>query len=404
MPQPLRAYLENQADRVEGVLNGKGIRARVVGGTVGPRIVRFFLEAPDPTPPAYRREPLKVKDFKSHADDLAIALHVSSVTVSRNFPPDYEGKADLYLEFENPNPRPVSLLKLLPQVLEDERRQPEPLPLTTPLLGLTDDGLPLLFHLNSEQVRHVLIAGDEGAGKSVLMRDIALSLVLTHDKDRLKMLMIDMDANGPMCDVAEAPHVVRAPAYIKPEAGEVLRSLRHLTAHRQHPDPYVVLLIDHADAAVADLRDDVLWLLKHGFEKGVHVVLASRSPKSWTDSIQWEQYFGVRIWGRGWRTLRVRRAHMPDGLLHGRGDFCAIGGGETHGFRFQAAHVGQQETEWELAKYERDPHLYPHSISKAEYEARQQAKEGEQTAATEPAPPGESAGPQSVVVDVAMPS
>lgn len=375
MPQPLRAYLEAQADRVEALLQPQGLPAKVVGGTVGPRIVRFFLKSPEAKPPAYRREPLQIRAVSPYADDLAIALHVRQVTVSRTFPPDYAGEADLFLEFEHPNPRPVSLLKVLPQVVTDEDGQPDPLPLTTPLLGLTDDGIPLLFRLASEEVQHVLIAGLHTAGKSVLMRDIALSLALTHDPGDLQLLMIDLDAAGPLRAVASAPHGVREPASDVQEAREVLSSLRHLTTHRQQPTPHVVLLIDHADTAVADLRGDVLWLLNHGFERGVHVLLASRTPQAWTDDIEWEQYFGVRIWGCGWQTLRHRRANLPDGRLHGRGDFYAIGGGEPHGFRFQAAYVGEQEMLRALSQYRREPHRYPHAISKAEYEARQQAQE-----------------------------
>jgi S-DNA-T family DNA segregation ATPase FtsK/SpoIIIE len=398
MPQPLRAYLEAQADRVEALLQPQGLPAKVVGGTVGPRIVRFFLEAPDAAPPAYRRKPLKISEIRPYADDLAIALHVTAVTVSRDFPPDYEGQADLFLEFENPNPQPINLLDLLPQVVENENREPEPLPLTTPLLGLTDDGLPLLFRLASQEVRHVLIAGQHEAGKSVLMRGIALSLALTHDPDDLKVLMIDMDANGPLCDVAPAPHVVHAPASDVLEAGEVLRSLRSLAKKRQQPDPRVVMLIDHTDTAVADLREDVLWLLKHSFEKGIHLVLATGNPKAWTHDVNWERFFGVRIWGRGWMNLRRRTANLPAGQLLGRGDFYASGAGEARGFRFQAAHVGKWEVEQALRHYRRDPQRYPQSISKAAYEARQKAKE--KAAQTAPPPfqpePLELAGAQQL--------
>ncbi len=375
MPQPLRAYLEAQADRVEALLHPKGLPAKVIGGTVGPRNVRFFLKSPEAKPPADRREPLQIRAIRPYADDLASALRVSQVTVSRTFPPDYDGEADLCIEFENPNPRPIALLNLLPQVLEDEHRQPEPLPLTTPLLGLTDAGIPLLFRLASEQVRHVLIAGQQQAGKSILLRDIALSLVLTHDPGDLQLLMIDLDAAGPLHAVAPAPHMVRQPASDLLEAREVLGSLRHLITHRQRPEPRIILLIDHADAAVADLREGVLGLVEHGFAKGIHLVLASRTPLAWTANTAWEQFFGVRIWGRGWQSLRHRSANMPTGRLLGRGDFYASGAGEPHGFRFQAAYVGEQETDRALTTYQREPHRYPHSVSQAESEARQQAQE-----------------------------
>ena len=43
MSQPLRGYLESQADRVESVLSAHRAPGRVTGGTVGPRLIKFFL-------------------------------------------------------------------------------------------------------------------------------------------------------------------------------------------------------------------------------------------------------------------------------------------------------------------------------------------------------------------------
>ena len=211
MPKPLRAYLEAQADRAEQIFENHGIDAPITGGTVGPQIVRFFIDDVDP------------EMIKPYTEELAIALRVPSVSV------DWMSDERCWaLEFENPNPRPIQLLTLLPQVVVDEDGRPDPLPPTTPLLGLTDDGIPLLFRLASKQIRHVLIAGNAGAGKSTLLRDIALTLALTHGRHALKMLMVDGDGAGAMTDVAAAPHVARDPVQDATEAREVLRSLvRH---------------------------------------------------------------------------------------------------------------------------------------------------------------------------------
>lgn len=112
MPQPLRAYLEAQADRVEMILSSHKAPGRVTGGTVGPRIVRFFL---DPAPD------VRYEKIRRLGDDVALALHVSHVKIDRS-------EKGVVLEFENPNPRPVNLLNLLPQVQKDKHGAPDPLP------------------------------------------------------------------------------------------------------------------------------------------------------------------------------------------------------------------------------------------------------------------------------------
>ena len=119
MAKQIRPYLEYQADRVEAVLAAHRAPGRITGGTVGPRLIRFFLN-PDPH--------TRFSAIRRLADDLALALRVSSLSVHRE-------EQGVVLAFANPDPKPVDLLTLLDET--------HPVPAATAVLGLTDDGLPL---------------------------------------------------------------------------------------------------------------------------------------------------------------------------------------------------------------------------------------------------------------------
>lgn len=60
--------------------------------------------------------------------------------------------------------------------LSDLLRKLRNVPPATALLGIAADGAPLLLRLPSLEVRHVLVTGPEGCGKSALLRTMALSL------------------------------------------------------------------------------------------------------------------------------------------------------------------------------------------------------------------------------------
>lgn len=344
MPQPLRAYLEAQADRVEMILSSHKAPGRVTGGTVGPRLVRFFL---DPAPD------IRYAKIRRLADDLALALHVTTLRVDRS-------EKGVVLEFENPNPQPVSLLTLLPQVIKDEHGAPDPLPTSTALLGLTDDGLPLLARLASPQVAHILVAGTTGSGKSVLLRTIALSLLLTHTSEELRMIFLD--PKGRTFEPFEgAPHLLRPPVTEMPEALEALRSLlraMEVRDRRGESSPCVVVVVDElADLIFTggdEITEGLTRLVQRGREAGIHVVAATQRPSSAIMTGLMRANFPLRLVGKVVSANDARVATGRGGtdahLLSGRGDFLAVGGGESEPLRFQVAHVGEEGVRNEVRK------------------------------------------------------
>ena len=214
MARKLRPYLEYQADRVEAVLAAHRAPGRITGGTVGPRLVRFFLDLDPHT---------RFTAIKRLADDLALAMRVSNLSIDRN--------ADgVVLSFANPDPKPVDLLPLLDGLL--------PIPPATALLGLTDSGVPLLARLAAPEVAHVLVAGTTGSGKSVLLRTMATSLLLPNPPDALRLLCIDPKGRT-FAPLAGAAHLARPVITAPPEAHEALHSLLRTMEirDRRHESP-----------------------------------------------------------------------------------------------------------------------------------------------------------------------
>jgi S-DNA-T family DNA segregation ATPase FtsK/SpoIIIE len=342
MPKPLRAYLEAQADRVEAMLAQQKAPGRVTGGTVGPRLIRFFL---DPAPD------VRYSQIRRLADDVALALHVNQATVKR----DEKG---VVIEFENPNPRPVTLVNLLPQVLKDENGKPNPLPDVTALLGLTGDGVPLLARLPSPSVAHVLIAGTTGSGKSVLMRTMAASLMLAFDPGTVRIAAIDPKARTFPEDL-QAAHLLRPVVSDPGEAAELLGSLTRLMEARDRSgedSPAVVVCIDELADLIMQSGDHVTQnltrLLQRGRGAGIHVVAATQRPSAAILSGLMRANFPMRLVGKVVSANDARIASGRGGtdahMLTGRGDFLAVMGGDVH--RFQAAFVGTQELTQALAK------------------------------------------------------
>jgi len=148
-----RKALELQCDRIERVLACHKTPARVTGGIVTPRAVQFHLA------PALGT---RISEVQALSDELALALGSPSVLVSRQ-------GGSLQLDIPRDDARPVKLLPLMARLAEPRST---PLPAATAVLGLCDDGAPLLLRLPSPDVAHVLISGMPGSGKTALCQTI----------------------------------------------------------------------------------------------------------------------------------------------------------------------------------------------------------------------------------------
>ena len=320
----MRRTLNLQADRIEMVLASHRVQARVRGGKITPRSIKFELLTPLGT---------RVQKVSLLAEELALALGVPHVDVRRR---------GGYIEIEIPRPdrRPILLERLLQRV----KRPPR----VTALLGLDDEGVPLLLRVDSPDVAHVLVAGTTGSGKTVLMRIMALTLAQWNRQAHVQLVLIDPKRRG-LAPLASLPHVWGGGVFHRPEqVREVLDALLALMERRDHAGrswPRLVVFIDELAEVLATGKrhatDVITRLVQRGREAGIHVVAATQKPTASLLGGVMKGNFPVRIVGR---VTSADDARVAAGLagtgaehLRGHGEFLLVAGGEV--VRFQAAYA-----------------------------------------------------------------
>jgi S-DNA-T family DNA segregation ATPase FtsK/SpoIIIE len=326
-----RRELEAKADAIEMVLHEHKAPARVTGGHVTPRWVQFLLQ----TNPG-----VKISRVESLSREIAVALGAPSARVTT------QGNA-VRIEVPRTDPQPLKLLPLCARI------PPSRIPPGTAVLGLADDGAPLLVRLPSPEVAHVLLAGTTGSGKTALLQTIVLSLALLHHRRQLQFVLIDPKGRA-FEALQRLPHLLR-PIVTQPDrAVQTLSDLVCLMEQRDRSrvtDPRIVVAIDElADLAQTGgqaILDGLGRLVQRGREAGIHVIGATQKPSSAVIGPLVKANFPVRLVGRVVSAEDARVAAGVGGTsaekLTGRGDFIAVYGPGL--IRFQAAYVSMGEME-----------------------------------------------------------
>jgi len=173
--QQVKGYSEETLQalsrQVELKLKDFRIDAQVVGAYPGPVITRFEME---PAPGT------KGAQISSLDKDIARGLSVQSVRVVDVIP----GKSVIGLEIPNGNRETVYLSEILRSKEYD--RMSSPLVLA---LGKDIGGRPMVADL--ARMPHLLVAGTTGAGKSVALNAMVLSLLYKATAKDVRILMID---------------------------------------------------------------------------------------------------------------------------------------------------------------------------------------------------------------------
>ena len=321
--QLTREHLEFQSNRIEAVLASHRVPARVNGGTVSPRWIRFHL-----TPAIGAR----VASVRRLAEELALALGAPDVRIAR------EGR-QLAVEVPRPDEQPVRLLPLL--------RELGSLPALTACLGLCDDGRPLLIRLPSPDVAHVLIAGTTGSGKTELIRAMVASLAAGNRQATLQFALIDPKGRG-LAPLASLPHLVAPLASTSSAAIQLLERLAEEMMRRDGDGistPRIVVVVDEMIDLLMTGGKEVEALLtriaQRGREAGLHLIAGTQKPSAAALGSMLKANFPVRLVGRvaGAEDARVAAGVAGTGAekLQGRGDFVAVAAGQVT--RFQAAFI-----------------------------------------------------------------
>ncbi|MFM8539926.1 MAG: DNA translocase FtsK 4TM domain-containing protein [Nitrospira sp.] len=163
--------LKAQSDVLTKALLNFGIDGKVIEVHPGPVVTMYEFE---PAPG------VKVARIVNLADDLALAMKAISLRIVAPLP----GKSVVGVEVPNPNRETVSLKEVLAH--EAFTKSHSKLRLA---LGKDIFGKPVAADLKT--MPHLLVAGATGAGKSVGLNTMLLSLLFTAKPDEVKLLLVD---------------------------------------------------------------------------------------------------------------------------------------------------------------------------------------------------------------------
>ncbi len=260
-----------------------GVQARVIGTVAGPHITRYELRlAPG----------IKVGKVTQLKDDLAYALAATDIRILAPIP----GKQAVGVEVPNAHRRIVRL----GDVFQDPPADWSPL---TVWLGKDVAGKAIGADL--AKMPHLLVAGTTGAGKSGAINAMLASVLLRADPHEVRLVLVD-PKQVELNHYESIPHLL-TPVITSPRmAANALanlvremeqrygimslartRSLVELNRVRERRDepplPYILCVIDElADlmmVAPADVEDSIIRLAQKARAVGIHLVLATQSPR-----------------------------------------------------------------------------------------------------------------------------
>jgi S-DNA-T family DNA segregation ATPase FtsK/SpoIIIE len=281
--RPDTAGQERIAASLVEALGHFGVEAKVIGTVAGPHITRYELRLAPGTKVA------KVAQLK---DDLAYALAATDIRILAPIP----GKQAVGVEVPNAKRRIVKL----GDVFQDPPKDWSPL---TVWLGKDVAGKAIGADL--AKMPHILVAGTTGAGKSGAINAMLSSVLLRATPHEVRLVLVD-PKQVELNHYESIPHLL-TPVITSPRmAANALqnlvkemeqrygimslartRGLVELNAARakrgEAPLPYILCVIDElADlmmVAPADVEDSIIRLAQKARAVGIHLVLATQSPR-----------------------------------------------------------------------------------------------------------------------------
>jgi S-DNA-T family DNA segregation ATPase FtsK/SpoIIIE len=274
---------EKVAAQLIEALGHFGVEARVIGMVSGPHITRYELRlAPG----------IKVGKVAQLKDDLAYALAAADIRILAPIP----GKQAVGVEVPNARRRIVHL--------GDVYQEPPPdwSPLT---VWLGKDVAGRSIGADLAKMPHLLVAGTTGAGKSGAVNAMLSSILLRATPHEVRMVLVD-PKQVELTHYDSIPHLL-TPVITSPKQAAIAlqnlvremeqrysfmslartRTLKDLNDVRlrrgEAPLPYVLCVIDElADlmmVAPADVEDSIIRIAQKARAVGIHLVLATQSPR-----------------------------------------------------------------------------------------------------------------------------
>ncbi len=281
--RPDTAGQERTAASLVEALGHFGVQAKVIGTVAGPHITRYELRLAPGT---------KVGKVAQLKDDLAYALAATDIRILAPIP----GKQAVGVEVPNSKRRMVRLGDVF------QRPPADWSPLT---VWLGKDVAGKAIGADLAKMPHLLVAGTTGAGKSGAINAMLSSVLLRATPHELRLVLVD-PKQVELNHYESIPHLL-TPVITSPRmAANALQNLVKEMEHRygvmslsrtrslielnkaraargEAPLPYILCVIDElADlmmVAPADVEDSIIRLAQKARAVGIHLVLATQSPR-----------------------------------------------------------------------------------------------------------------------------
>ncbi len=351
----IEAALKKNSQKLIETLKSFGVNAKVLEISMGPTVTRYEI-APDAG--------VKVSKIVGLSKDIALNLAAKSVRIEAPIP----GKSAVGIEIANKTTNIVTLREVLDS---DEFRNAKSK--LSVALGKDIGGNPIIIDI--AKMPHLLIAGATGAGKSVCINTLVMSILYKADPNEVKLVMIDPKVvelgvyNG-------APHLL-IPVVTDPKkaAGALnwavsemtdrygkfadsnvrdikgYNELMELNGTPEQKMPEMVIIIDElADlmmVAPSDVETYICRLAQMARAAGMHLVIATQRPSVNVITGTIKANIPSRISFMVSSQIDSRTILDMAGAekLVGRGDMLYMPVGASSPIRLQCSYVSDKEVE-----------------------------------------------------------
>ena len=372
--RPSVGDVKASANTIKRTLQNFGIDVEMDEVSIGPTVTQYAMK------PA---EGVRLAKIVSLQSNLELALAATPIRIEAPIP----GKSLVGIEVPN---NTKSILGL-GSVVADAEFQKSDKPLLV-ALGRDIAGNPLFT--NIAKMPHLLIAGATGAGKSVTVHDLIVSLLYRRGPQELRFVMVDpkrvelttyndiphlltpvitdpkkailalkwlakeMDRRY---DILEAEKVRDIASYHKNVYEPALKKKQNDTEGAPEPMPYIVTIIDEmADLMTAyprELEASIVRLAQMSRAVGIHLVLSTQRPSVQVITGLIKANIPARIALQVSSQIDSRTILDMGGAekLLGAGDMLYLSGEMSKPRRIQAPYISEEEVK-NVVKYLKEAH------------------------------------------------
>jgi S-DNA-T family DNA segregation ATPase FtsK/SpoIIIE len=365
-PRP-RPTADPARDAITRVLREFKIDAKVTGCITGPAVLQYQM-TPGPG--------VKVERITQLTANFAMALGLGRSSVRMIAP--VPGRSVIGLEIPRaPEDRQVVALR---EVLESPDMLADPHPLTVPL-GVDNEGNVVTHALHKGP--HTLMAGATGAGKSVSLNGVIVSILVRATPAQVRLLMID-PKRVELAAYSGVPHllgpIITNPVVAAQRLAWVCEQMEArydamAAAHVKHIDdynkidgadpwPYWLVIVDELadlmmvskqkvkDIEVPDVEDCIARISQLARACGIHLLLATQRPTVdvVTGLIKANVPCRIAFAVASLTDSRVILDAPGAERLNGQGDGLFLPMGAKDAIRFQGAFVTEAEIKQVVAE------------------------------------------------------